>query len=220
MAQNIYDNLEFHQHFMHLPSQTHGLAGAPEWLLFRSLIPSVINASILDLGCGAGWAKQTKEFPRSAVVVYKQADLETVGLEKEKFNIVLSSLVFHYIVDLPRLLKEIFESLKPGGSLIFSVEHLLYTQATNPAWSKDATALPGDNYFEEGQQTTDWLADGVLKVHRTFGTYANAMMDAGFVFGGVKEWGMEGKEMKDAEQLADRRGRPRFLISKGMKPDS
>ena len=94
---------------------------------FRKLVPNVKGKRILDLGCGYGEnARYYKEKGASYVlgidssehmiqiavkenkvdgVEYKKLALENLSELKEKFDIVISSLVFHYIKDYKKLMK-------------------------------------------------------------------------------------------------------------------
>lgn len=47
---------------------------------------------------------------------------------------------------------------------------------------------PLDSYLSEGPRTTDWLAKGVVKQHRTISTYITILLDAGFTLSAIKEW--------------------------------
>ncbi len=55
MAQNIYDRDDFFTAYSQLPRSVHGLEGAPEWPVVRSLLPDLTGRDIADLGCGFGW---------------------------------------------------------------------------------------------------------------------------------------------------------------------
>jgi SAM-dependent methyltransferase len=241
MAQNIYDHPEFFEEFMHLPSQTKGLNGAPEWPSFRSLLPSCLeNAMILDLGCGAGWTcrwaasqgaakilgidisykmlKRARDFPQDTRITYQQADLEVVELARDTFDIALSSLALHYVKDLPRIMQQVFASLVEGGTFVFSIEHPIYTAPSNPDWNKKEDAQPLDDYLHDGARTTNWLHDGVIKYHHTFATLINLLHATGFVLEQVAEWGPSAEEVYTSKELANRRNRPRFLLMKAVKP--
>ena len=74
------------------------------------------------------------------------------------------------------------QALVPGGSLVFSVEHPIFTAPTSPGWSPNAAGRQAwalDSYLDEGPRTTDWLAKGVLKQHRTLATYLNLLLRLG-----------------------------------------
>ena len=53
------------------------------------------------------------------------------------FDLVYSSLAFHYVAGLPRLLGLVHDALAAGGALVFSVEHPLYTAPSRPEWTAD-----------------------------------------------------------------------------------
>lgn len=42
---------------------------------------------------------------------------------EESFDVILSSLAFHYVADYEILVKKIYRILKSGGKLVFTVEH-------------------------------------------------------------------------------------------------
>jgi len=144
MTQNIYDNETFFEGYARLPRSVAGLDGAPEWPALRALLPELKGRRVLDLGCGFGWfcrwarqagaslvqgidvsekmlARARAETP-DAAVAYTRADLEQLELPPESFDLVYSSLAFHYIENLDGLLSQVHRALVPGGSLVFSVE--------------------------------------------------------------------------------------------------
>ncbi|MGN6466729.1 MAG: SAM-dependent methyltransferase, partial [Rhizobiaceae bacterium] len=55
MAQNIYDDVGFFAGYSGLDRSVHGLAGAAEWPVLRSMLPDVNGLRVVDLGCGYGW---------------------------------------------------------------------------------------------------------------------------------------------------------------------
>lgn len=187
MAQNIYDDKNFFDAYIQLPRQVHGLHGASEWLSFRSLIPDIKGATVLDLGCGFGWlcrwagengAKEVlgfdvsenmlakaKDFPQDPAITYKQADLETLELPSNTYQVALSSLTLHYLVNLPALVAQVYQALSPSGCFVFSVEHPLYTAPRNPKFIKDeeGNKVWGlDSYLYEGPRTTNVCILGIV----------------------------------------------------------
>ena len=75
---------------------------------------------------------------------------------------------------------------------MFSTEHPIYMAPTRPDWSVDAEGCPTwpvNSYLVEGRRTTDWLAPGVVKYHRTLGTTLNLLIGAGFAIRHVEEFG-------------------------------
>ena len=75
------------------------------------------------------WAKKMLEVAKSKTdfpqIEYKRCAMEDVDFPDESFDIVFSSLAFHYVEDYEALIKKIYKMLKPGGDLVFTVEHLL-----------------------------------------------------------------------------------------------
>ena len=145
MAQNIYDDPEFFAGYSGLQRQVSGLAGAPEWPTLRAMLPPLAGKEVVDLGCGFGWASRYMRERGAASVLgydlsenmlararadtsdkaieYRIADLETLVLAPDSFDVVYSSPAFHYVEDFDRLAKMMHRALRPGGSLVFSIEH-------------------------------------------------------------------------------------------------
>jgi SAM-dependent methyltransferase len=237
MTQNIYDNETFFEGYARLPRSVTGLDGAPEWPALRALLPDMKDRRVLDLGCGFGWfcrwARQAgasrvqgidvseKMLARAraettgTAIIYTRADLERIDLPAGSLDLVYSSLAFHYIERLGELLSQIHRALVPGGSLVFSVEHPIYTAPAAPQWTVDQAGRktwPVDGYLEEGPRTTDWLAKGVIKQHRTFATYLGMLLRLGFVLSHIEEWGPTDAQIASSPSLADERQRPTFLL--------
>ncbi len=238
MTQNIYDDAGFFEGYSRLPRSIEGLDGAPEWPALRALLPALRNRAVLDLGCGFGWfcrwARQNgaahvlgidvsermlvraRATTQDAAIGYDRADLEELELPVGAFDLVYSSLVLHYIADLNRLLVQVYRSLRPGGHLVFSVEHPIFTAPIQPGWRIDAEGRktwPVDSYLQEGPRSTDWLAKGVVKQHRTVASYINMLLRVGFSLCHVEEWGPTEQQIASRAELADERQRPPFLLA-------
>jgi ubiquinone/menaquinone biosynthesis C-methylase UbiE len=242
MAQNIYDNDEFFAGYGRLPRSVDGLEGAPEWPNFRAMLPDLHGRNVLDLGCGYGWFCRWARAQGAAQIVgmdvsekmlararadtqdadtqgraitYTRADMEQLELPAKAFGLVYSSLALHYVENLDRLMAQVHRSLIPGGSLVFSVEHPIYTARAHPGWSSDAAGRrtwPVDGYLDEGPRSTDWLTKGVIKQHRTLATYLNMLLRVGFTLRHVEEWGPTEEQIAAHPQWADDRRRPPFLL--------
>ena len=195
-AQNVYDRPEFFSAYSALPRSVQGLSGAPEWPTLRAMLPALAGSHVLDLGCGFGWfcrwaaeqgaasvlgidvsqrmLERAKAETQAPAVVYERADLEVFAPTHAHFDLAYSSLAFHYLADLDRLLSRVAASLHVGGYLVCSVEHPMMTAPPLQGWSQDENgraAWPVNGYLDEGPRTTDWLAKGVVKQHRTIATY-------------------------------------------------
>jgi ubiquinone/menaquinone biosynthesis C-methylase UbiE len=233
MTQNIYDNDAFFSGYSRLPRSIEGLDGAPEWPTLRAMLPAMPGLRVVDLGCGFGWfcrwareagaasvlgldvsenmLARARETTRDPAIVYERADLERLALPSGSFDLVYSSLTLHYLENLKSLFAETHRALVPGGHLVFSVEHPIYTAPSRPGWSEDKT-WPLDRYLEEGPRSTDWLAKGVIKQHRTIGTYLNLLLEQGFTLLRVEEWGPTDAQIAAHPEWANERQRPPFLL--------
>src|SRR5437588_10554987 len=119
MTQNIYDNDQFFAGYSRLSRSIEGLEGAAEWPALRAMLPPLRGLRVLDLGCGFGWfcrwARQQgaaqivgmdvseKMLARARAetadpaITYTLADLDQIELPKRAFDLVYSSLAFHYL---------------------------------------------------------------------------------------------------------------------------
>lgn len=102
----------------------------------------------------------------------------------------------------------------PAGRLVFSVEHPIFTASRQPGWVTRGSrqVWPVDSYLDEGARTTEWLVDGVVKQHRTIGTYLGLLLARGFVIAHVEEWGPSEAQVAARPEWAVERYRPMFLI--------
>jgi SAM-dependent methyltransferase len=237
LAQNIYDDPEFFEGYSRLGRSVEGLGGAAEWPALRALVPELRGLRVVDLGCGFGWfcrwARQqgaaavlgidvsekmlarARATSTDAAITYLRADMGGVELPQAAFDLVYSSLALHYVEDLGGLLVKVHRALAPGGRLVFSVEHPIFTAPAQPGWSVGVDGRktwPVDNYLCEGPRTTDWLAQGVIKQHRTLSTYLNSLLRLGFALEHVEEWGPTDEQIAARPALEDERQRPMFLL--------
>ena len=237
MTQNIYDESAFFENYSHLGRSVEGLAGAPEWPALRSLLPDLNGLKIVDLGCGFGWfcrwahqqgAAQVlgldvsqKMLARATAatsdtnIIYARADMEQLNLPRASFDLAYSSLALHYVEDLAGLMTNVRDAILPGGRLVFSIEHPIYMAPEKPRWlvGPDGRKIwPLDSYLKEGRRTTDWLAKGIVKQHRTIGTTLNVLIQTGFTITHVEEWGPTARQIDAQPELAEERERPMFLL--------
>jgi SAM-dependent methyltransferase len=237
MTQNIYDNPAFFEGYSRLGRSLEGLAGAAEWPALRALLPDLSGLRVADLGCGFGWfcrwareqgaarvlgldvsqnmLERAAADTADAVIAYTRADLEQLALPVAAFDLVFSSLTLHYIENLGRLFTTVQHALVPAGHFVFSMEHPIYMAPRRPGWIADAEGRrtwPVDSYQAEGRRITNWLADGVVKYHRTIGTTLTLLIRNGFTIRHVEEWGPTDAQIAAKPALAEERDRPMFLL--------
>ena len=237
MAQNIYDDPKFFAGYSQIPRQVHGLEGAPEWAAIKAMLPPLEGKRVADLGCGFGWASRwMRENGASSVagydlsenmitraradtcdnaITYHIADLDTLELPADSFELVYSALTFHYVEDFDRLIGMIHRALVRGGSLMFTIEHPIFMAPSQSKWvegEEGRLIWPLNRYSIEGERRTNWFADGVLKFHRTIGTTINALIGQGFQVNRVEEFAPTKEQIDANPGLAEELERPMMLL--------
>jgi SAM-dependent methyltransferase len=237
VAQNVYDDAEFFDAYGRLPRSQHGLVAAGEWPVLQELLPSLELRRVVDLGCGYGWfCRWAVEHGAASVlgidlsarmlararrdtsderITYARQDLDQVELPASSFDLAYSSLTVHYLLDIDTFFDRVAAALVPGGAFVFSAEHPIYTAPSHPEFVADAdgsVTWPVDGYLVEGPRTTDWLAPGVVKQHRTIGTYYSSLRRAGFDVHRLVEWGPTAEQIAAHPDWAVEVERPQFLL--------
>ncbi len=210
---NKYDEQEFFDEYAKMSRSTHGLKAAGEWHQLEPLIPDVTGQSVLDLGCGYGWhCKYSEEQGASEIlgldssskmidvarkrnngelITYAVCQLEEYDYPVNRWDLVISNLVLHYITDLDSVFKNIFKTLKNDGILLFNIEHPIFTAGINQDFVYDSDKKPihwpVDNYFIKGERNTTFLGCNVVKQHHTISDILTALIGNGFRVETVKE---------------------------------
>jgi SAM-dependent methyltransferase len=243
MPQNIYDNPEFFAAYDKMREEGKGLNYALEQPAIRGLLRSeaeIAGKRVLDFGCGAGEQARWLVEQGAAIVLgmdisermlqkamaqphpkikYMRSAAEDLSLPDGSFDLVTSSLMFHYIEDLRSLLASIRRWLKPGGRLVFSTEHPMFTAAHglfDERWTRDADgnqeAWKVDRYLDEGKRVSRWFVDGVVRYHRTVATLINSLIDTGFRITRVLEPHAPEEEERRNPDLLEERKCPAFIF--------
>ncbi len=242
MKQNIYDNPKFFNGYMELRANEQGFNKAIEEPAIYSLLPSLKGLRILDMGCGFGKfvsfclekeaefvlgtdisqnmisrARKSIDDPRACFRVIATEDFEG---EDASFDLVVSSMCFHYVKDIEPVFKNVARTLKDNGHFIFSVEHPICT-ALLEGWCRSAEIgkkhWPVDDYKKEEIRFSHWFVDHVIKYHRTIETYVNTLIDTGFSIRRLLEPGPTMDAVAERPELADHLRRPPVLVLSGAK---
>jgi hypothetical protein len=191
MTQNIYDDPEFFQGYSQMARSIGGLDAAPEWPALKALLPPMLGLKVVDLGCGYGWfCRWASEQGADSVL---GLDVSQKMLEQARKTTSTSNIRYEHA----------------------DIEHPIFMAPRNPGWIIDAQgrkSWPVDGYQMEGERVTNWLADGVIKQHRTIGTLLNTLIGAGFNIRHVNEWGPSDAEVAAQPALAEERERPMMML--------
>ncbi|MBB6270634.1 SAM-dependent methyltransferase [Pedobacter cryoconitis] len=246
MKQNKYDDPGFFANYSQMPRSTGGLNAAGEWQVFKALLPDLKDKNVLDLGCGFGWhcryaneqqaksvigvdlsenmLKRARESSAELAIEYLQLAIEDIDFAPRQFDVVISSLAFHYVENFNIVCKKVNYALQPGGSFVLSVEHPVFTALAAQDWycDQDGNRLhwPVDGYQNEGQRIARFLDHDVIKYHRTLASYINSIIDAGFRITSISE-PQPSKEILEAyPEMKDETRRPIFLLIAAKKINS
>ena len=243
--QNVYDDPEFFAGYSQLERFGENWGTAYEHGAFVALLPDVAGSRALDLGCGAGQlalhiaesgaaevigldlsermleiARAERSHPR---VTYLKASMDDADFPAGRFELVVSSLAIHYVEDYHGLAHRIADWLVPGGILVFSTEHPVFTaRASDDGWVRDADGEPThwtiDRYGSEGLREDRWFRDGVQKYHRMLSTLLNELIDAGLAIERLIEPMPTDEQLRDHPTWVHERRRPIFLLVRARKP--
>lgn len=205
--QNIYDNEQFFEGYKKIRDNEVNANNLFEIPALFSMMPDLKGKRVLDLGCGFGeHCKQFIEQGAQKVVgidisekmlavaqkenahpniSYINMPMENIGELDEKFDVVVSSLAFHYVEDYAGVVKNIYNLLEKEGIFIYSQENPLCTcHSGGDRWTRDKKGnkihLNLRDYGIEGERESVWFVDNVKKYHRTFSTIINTLINAGF----------------------------------------
>lgn len=242
MKENKYDNENFFQKYSQMMRSRKGLQGAGEWPELKKMLPDFRGKRVLDLGCGYGWhcryaaeqqaesvlgtdisrkmLRTAQEINSAPQIEYRCAAMEDLQFPEGTFDVVISSLAFHYIKDFEPLVRNIARWLRQGGSLVFSVEHPVFTSYGTQDWYYDENGeilhFPVDNYYYEGRREAVFLGEKVIKYHRTLTTYLETLIRNGFEIRHVVE-PKPPEEMMDLDGMKDEMRRPMMLLVSAEK---
>ena len=242
--QNIYDNETFFEGYKKLRENEVNANNLFEIPALFSMMPDLKDKTILDLGCGFG--EHCKRFVESGAkkvvgidisekmleiakqenadskITYINMPMENISQLKEKFDVVISSLAFHYVEDFTGVVKNIFDLLNENGTFLFSQENPLCTCFSGGnRWTKDENGnklyINLSNYGIEGERESSWFVDNVKKYHRTFSSIINTLIETGFTIEKMIEPLPTEDLLKKYPDYKDLFHKPDFLLVKVRK---
>ena len=243
--QNIYDDPAFFTGYSRLERFGAGWERAVEHADLLALLPDVVDRRVLDLGCGVGQLARHLAAIGAAEVVgidvsermlalaraewthprvtYTRGAVEDARFPPARFDLIVSSLVLHYVKDYRGMVGRIAEWLAPDGVLVYSTEHPIYTaRLPRDGWVLDdageRTRWALDRYSDEGPREETWFVAGVRKVHRTMATLINGLVDVGLVIERVVEPVPSEQWLESHPHVRYERHRPVFLLVRARKP--
>ncbi|PLR98803.1 class I SAM-dependent DNA methyltransferase [Bacillus sp. T33-2] len=230
-----YENREFFESFLKRRNRAESPNNVMEEPTFIQMMGTIQNGNILDLGCGdarfglfllnegcreyhgvegsANMYEKALEQLSGLNAKMTHSSLESFNFPENQYDLVISRMVLHYIEHLDRLFSKAYESLKPGGRFLFSVQHPVITSSFR---SKEAGGERQDwivdDYFSTGKRTEPWINSLVVKYHRTIEDYFAFAQKAGFTIETIREPGPSRDLISNPEEFNRRLRVPLFLL--------
>lgn len=245
--QNVFDNEDFFKGYIELRNGEINLNALLEQPAMEKLLPDLEGKSVLDLGCGYG--HNCLEFVKKGAkrvigidisekmleIARKEANHENItflnmsmtDIDKLdiKFDLIYSSLAFHYIEDFEEFCKKMYAQLNEGGVLLFSQEHPISTATIDGKghYNRDENgkrvSYTMSNYNQMGKRHIPWIIEDVIKYHRTFGNIITSIAKSGFTIDTVCEPLPENWAIEKYPDIVKEYIKPCFLIVKAKKSD-
>jgi SAM-dependent methyltransferase len=165
-----------------------------------ALLPDVNGKDVLDAGCGHGWyADRLSRAGARVVAVDRSRDMVSLARERlggrarvihgnvsdlhdtlasESFDVILSSLVVHYLSDLSKTFLEWARLLRPRGILVFSTHHPVHEKR-----------IPDPGYLcaELIEEEWDWLGEKMRYYQRPLRDLTEPLSAAKFLIERISE---------------------------------
>ena len=239
---NEYDNDVFFTRYAQMDRSKGGLAAAGEWHQLEPLFPPLEGMAVLDLGCGYGWhcqyaadqgaakvlgidlsekmLEQAERRNRNGKIRYRHCGIEAYEYPESVWDIVVSNLALHYIEDLEQVFRNVWRTLRPGGTFLLNIEHPVFTSGVHQDWSYGEGGIPQywpvDDYYLPGQRVTRFLGCEVIKQHHTLTQILKGLLNCGFTLEVVEEV-QPSEEMLEIPGMRDEMRRPMMLLVRAKK---
>ena len=244
--QNIFDNQAFFDGYKALRDRDDNMNVLLEQPAMSRLLPDMKGKTVLDLGCGYGHncvdfvekgaaevvgvdisekmleiARAESAHEKIKYVNMSMTDIKSLNMS---FDVIYSSLAFHYVEDFAGFAENLYSVLNSGGWLLFSQEHPIETATVdgkdhfNCNEKGERVSYTFSDYNRPGKRVVSWFVDGVVKYHRPLGAIITALAKAGFVIDTVEEPVPEEWAVNRRPSLSGEFIRSNFLIVRARKP--
>ena len=236
----IYDDEQFFNNYLELRAKPGNYNDLIEQPCILDLVGDITGKKVIDIGCGFGtltfalsklkplkvvgidnsvrMLELAKRVNPAQNIEYKRLNAENLITLGEKFDMVCSSLMFHYIEDLSSMVKSIREMLCDGGRLIFSQEHPILTAGEMGVTVTDLSeGVNIKKYSLDGERHVKWLGKKVVKYHRKISTILNILLDNGFIIEKILEPVPSPDMIEENKRMLTELQRPSYLMIKAVK---
>jgi SAM-dependent methyltransferase len=240
--EEFYDNPDIRAKYIARRTQPDNPNDALERPIFLELAGNLNQLDIIDLGCGdASFGKEALlqgarsyigiEASRAMVDLalamlintsgkVHHERLETWKAQSEQADLISSRLALQYVENLEPVFQEAYQALRPGGRIIFSVEHPVITSNFASLAEGCRTTWLVDDYFKPGARVHQWLGHEVTKYHRTLEEYFDLITMTGFQLERIRESHPQAQNFSRQEEYERRLRIPLFLFISARKSNS
>ncbi|MDD6093534.1 MAG: class I SAM-dependent methyltransferase [bacterium] len=247
--ENIYDSNEFFDNYIDLRNDKNSISANEiiEMPAIYNELPDLKGKKVLDLGCGFGnnctkaielgasyvlgtdisknMIELAEKSNKNNKIKYKVIGMEDISKIDEKFDLVISSLAFHYVENYDKLLKDIYNLLNDNGILLFSQEHPINTgiilnedcHSTSKIKLGNKEYKLVSDYNSIGPRTVNWLGAEYTKYHRNFSTLINTLINNDFKLLKIVEPLADENKLKLNLKYQNQVNMPYFMIIKAEK---
>jgi SAM-dependent methyltransferase len=195
------------QHRIPTNSAHYGWWSPPESEL--NLLGNVAGQRILEVGCGGGqcsiafarqgaiaagldlsdeqlaFARQLAAQEGVAVQFVQGSADDLAAFMTGAWDLVFSAFAFQYVRDIPRCLTECSRVLRPGGRLVFSLDHPFrdcFIDFDAASGDEEMTIVPARSYFDNSPMRWDWGNTNIRmeSYHYSIGQWSEMLAAAGF----------------------------------------
>ncbi|MBT2755387.1 class I SAM-dependent methyltransferase [Mesobacillus foraminis] len=205
--------------------------------VIMGLSGSVENKAILDLGCGDGrfgmdliqrgcllyegvdgsknMVEEAKRHLTNTASLIHHSTLEDWDFPVEKYDLVFSRMVLHYLEGIEPTIRKVYLSLHTNVVFILSIQHPVLTSSmASSAQGGNRTDWIVDHYFHTGIRSEPWIGKKVVKYHRTI----QCLSQTGFRVDALRECAPSPEYFASKGEYERRRRIPLFLVFCCSKP--